>query len=304
MKPYYARGKILLTSEFIILHGAKALAIPLKLGQSLHLKEKKQAGELHWEAGFESGNWLEVTIALEQMEVKNSTDDDKAENLLNMLTKLLSLKPEFKDELSHYDVHTQLEFNPQFGFGSSSTLTSLLAQWAEVDPMQYHFSFSKGSGYDVACANAESAILYELIDEMPVIEALEYYPPFIDQLWLVYLGEKQDTSKSITAFLNNYTPSPEDTGLFSRLSCSIYRAATLQEFGSLIEEHEGRLSEILDLPVIKDKRFSDLNGYAKSLGAWGGDFALIATPWTSSQTQAYFRTKNIQTWFSFKDIII
>ncbi|MEQ3661167.1 MAG: GHMP kinase, partial [Flavobacterium sp.] len=35
---YYSNGKLLLTGEYVVLDGAKALAVPTKFGQSLSIE--------------------------------------------------------------------------------------------------------------------------------------------------------------------------------------------------------------------------------------------------------------------------
>jgi len=44
---FYSKGKLLLTAEYVVLDGAKALALPTKKGQSLHA-EKNDSGILNW----------------------------------------------------------------------------------------------------------------------------------------------------------------------------------------------------------------------------------------------------------------
>ena len=44
---FYSKGKLLLTGEYLVLDGAKALALPTKKGQSL-LVEKNNSGLLSW----------------------------------------------------------------------------------------------------------------------------------------------------------------------------------------------------------------------------------------------------------------
>ncbi len=302
--PFYARGKLLLTSEFMILHGAKALAVPLTVGQSLGLVRKKELGVLHWDAQYNGKTWFETRLSLEELEIKESNSPEKSENLVHMLKKLLEIKPGFMDQLHTNDVVTHLEFDPGFGFGSSSTLTALLAQWAEIDPMQLHFSISKGSGYDVACASAWSAILYQVINEMPVVQSVDFQPSFMDNMWLVYLGYKQESAKSVAAFLNNYRPDQNDIALYSSLTCELLKAKTADEFGKFMMKHEERLSEILQMPVLKEERFHDLDGYVKSLGAWGGDFALLVTGWDKEKLSSYLQEKGIDTWFSYRELVL
>lgn len=302
--PFYARGKLLLTSEFMILHGAKALAVPLTVGQSLGLVRKKELGVLHWIAKYDGETWFETTLTLEELVIKESSSRDKSENLVHMLKKLLEIKPGFMEQLCAHDVVTRLEFDPGFGFGSSSTLTALLAQWAEIDPMQLHFGISKGSGYDVACASAWSAILYQVINEMPVVQSVDFQPAFMENMWLVYLGHKQVSSKSVAAFLNNYEPAQDDIALYSALTCEMLKAKTADEFGALMVKHEERLSEILQMPVLKEERFYDLDGYVKSLGAWGGDFALLVTEWGEEKLSSYLQKKEIDKWFSYAELVL
>jgi mevalonate kinase len=301
---FYARGKILLTSEFMILHGAKALAVPLTVGQSLERVRKKTLGVLHWNAQYKGETWFETKLLLEKLEIQESTSEDKSENLVHLLKKLLEIKPDFMEQLYSNDVITNLEFDPGFGFGSSSTLTALLAQWAEIDPMQLHFHISKGSGYDVACASAWSAILYQVINEMPVVQSVDFQPAFIDNMWLVYLGQKQESAKSVAAFLNNYEPDQNDIALYSALTCEMLKAKTVDEFGALMVRHEERLSEILEMPALKTRRFQELDGYVKSLGAWGGDFALVVTGWERERLRTYLDSIGIETWFSYRDLVL
>jgi mevalonate kinase len=307
---FYARGKLLLTSEFMILHGAKALAVPLTVGQSLEpvAKEKTgdrtKTGELRWTAQHGHDTWFETTLSLEGLDIIATMNEDKSKNLVHMLRTLLEIKPAFIEQLHTHDVITRLEFDPAFGFGSSSTLTALLAQWAEIDPMQLHFHISKGSGYDVACASAESAILYQVVNEMPVIQSVDFQPGFMDQMWLVYLGHKQDSSESVAAFLNNYEPDQDDIARYSAITVEMLRAQTAEEFGALMHSHEERLSEILDIPVLKQKLFPDLDGYAKSLGAWGGDFALLVSPWEREKLASYLRGKGISTWYAYNELVL
>lgn len=304
MEGYHANGKILLTSEFMILHGSKALAAPLNKGQALHLTTKSKPGHLHWIASFNDKIWFETVISLENFSIITTTSRDKSINLINILVNAKKINPAFKTHLNNADIITKLEFDPSFGFGSSSTLTSLIAQWAEIDPLQLHFSISRGSGYDVACARAASPILYQVINEMPVIEYVDFNPPFIDNMWLVYLGRKQVSDNSVKTFLNNYAKNQEDIDFFTKLTSQFHQAGTYEELGKIITIHEEKLSRILGVQAIKQSRFPDLEGYVKSLGAWGGDFALLMSEWSEQRISEYLIKKGINYWFHYKDITL
>ena len=45
---YKSNGKILLTSEYLVLDGAQALALPSKFSQSLEVKETKNINQISW----------------------------------------------------------------------------------------------------------------------------------------------------------------------------------------------------------------------------------------------------------------
>ena len=303
-KEYYARGKILITSEFIILHGAKALAAPLTLGQKLIPLEKSKSDHLHWIAEFNDKPWFETTLDLNDYSIIKTTSEEKSKHLAYMIERLIDIVPGFKNILHNHDVLTKLEFNPMYGFGSSSTLTSLLSQWAGIDPMQYHFNISKGSGYDVACANTSKPIIYQLIGDMPVVENIDYTPPFIENMWLIYLGKKQVSSESVSRFLNNYESNSEDINIFNSLTNAFIQAKDIEEAGEVIQEHENRISKILNIETLKQSRFPDLHGYVKSLGAWGGDFALLISEWNDDQLNRYLLNKNILQKYKFGAIVL
>lgn len=294
----------MLSSEFMILYGARALAVPLKLGQSLERVSKKKADTLHWKAVFGEDTWFEAVLNLPGFGILETTSEEIAAGLVQLLKKVVELSPGFEGQLKTYDVVTRLEFNPAFGFGSSSTLTSLLANWSATDPLQLHFSISRGSGYDVACAEANSPLLYQLINEMPVIQSVDFQPEFSRNLWFVYLGEKQKTGESVAAFLTNYKAVAGDIDYFTALTQKFVHAHDLAEFGEVMEEHEARLSEVLKIPTLKTQRFEDLEGYAKSLGAWGGDFALIATPWDRETLEGYLSGKGYKKWFAYNELAL
>ena len=56
---YRANGKLLLSGEYLVLHGALALAVPLKKGQTLDVYSGKP-GFLQWEAYHPDGLWIQA----------------------------------------------------------------------------------------------------------------------------------------------------------------------------------------------------------------------------------------------------
>jgi hypothetical protein len=53
---------------------------------------------------------------------------------------------------------------------------------------------------------------------------------------------------------------------------------------------------------VKDKFFKDYWGQVKSLGAWGGDFAMVTSDRSPSETRDYFAEKGFTTFIPFSEI--
>ena len=50
MKRFF-KGKLLLTAEYFVLHGAQSLALPTRLGQHFEFQSKPQQNILNWTSG-------------------------------------------------------------------------------------------------------------------------------------------------------------------------------------------------------------------------------------------------------------
>jgi mevalonate kinase len=205
--------------------------------------------------------------------------------------------------LFKWDVETILEFSPQWGFGSSSTLTALLSEWAEVNPLDLHFMISHGSGYDVACAIANGPIHYKIRDNGPHYQHVPFHPPFSNQIYFAWLGNKQSTAKHLDQLPASFNPDYEDIRHFSMLTRKMIEATDLHSFRELMEEHEAVLSKKLGMERISSSRFKGCPGTVKSLGAWGGDFVMIATDSTQKELFDYLYERDINVIFSYADII-
>ncbi len=80
-------------------------------------------------------------------------------------------------------------------------------------------------------------------------------------------------------------------------------ATELSEFRQLMEEHEAKLSELIKLDRVSETRFPELPGSVKSLGAWGGDFVMIATESNSETLYNYLDKKGFKTIFRYNDLV-
>jgi len=76
---------------------------------------------------------------------------------------------------------------------------------------------------------------------------------------------------------------------------------TLETFQFLMQNHENIISNIIKKKPIKETLFNDFNGSIKSLGAWGGDFVLVAS---EVDPTSYFKNKGFNTIIPYQDMIL
>ena len=300
---YHSYGKFLLTGEYLVLKGALALALPLKLGQTLTV-EMVCTPSLQWNAYKPDDPWFSVTLNPKNLEIIHSDDLPKAEKLRQILYAVKQLNPKVF-EGNNLKFTTHLDFNPEWGLGSSSTLIANLARWANVNPYELLKLTFGGSGYDIACATAVQPIYYQLIDGKPQVETCDFQPSFADHLFFIYQGQKQSSSKEIKAFLAKANPIDlqKDIDAVSEISRAVPKCQSLDEFAMLMQCHERIIARCIGQEPVQ-KRFPDFEGILKSLGAWGGDFILAATEWTENQVREYFKKHSLEVIFGYNEIVL
>ncbi len=317
---FKSHGKFLLTGEYLVLKGATALALPLKFGQSMDVETlDKDENLIYWNAYIKSTdngrqttdsetNWFSAVLNKTDFSIVSSDDIEKAERLSNILKQAKLLNNNIFTEDNDYRFQCHLDFNPQWGLGSSSTLISNISEWANVNPYQLLSSTFKGSGYDIACAKAEGPIFYNVnrqqtTDNGPIVRETDFNPPFKDNLYFIYRGLKQNSSNEVKAFLDKKKNFEEEVKSISKISEILPDLQTLRDFCYFIKIHEEIMSKCLEQKRLK-KYFSDFEGEIKSLGAWGGDFFMAATEWDFEKTKDYFENKGLNVVLKYKDIVL
>lgn len=300
---YYSHGKLLLTGEYLVMFGAKSLAVPVNFGQSM-LVEENCTKKLNWKAYIQNEEWFIAELLLPDLEVLTACDRNKVLFLTKVLNEARNINPYFLNTDKGFEVTTRLDYPQQWGLGSSSTLISNIAKWAEIDAMQLNKNISEGSGYDIACATADGPILYQLKNDLPYWSHVTFFPAFRNQLYFVFLGKKQDTSNSIIHFKKNYQFHPSDVTYISTLTMQLLHAGTLEKAILTIDRHESFLSALLGIETVKNTFFDDFHGSIKSLGAWGGDFALVASEKTFDEVKRYFNSKGFNTVLKFEEMVL
>ena len=159
----------------------------------------------------------------------------------------------------------------------------------------------KGSGYDIACAQHNSPIFYQLIAQKPIVTPFYFNPVFQENLFFVFLNQKQNSKEGIVKFRERQQDFSNEIARISAISELFLKSKSLENFNELIIEHEQIISTIINLKPVKEKVFPDYFGEIKSLGAWGGDFVLATG---NESTPNYFKNKGFETVFNYDKIIL
>lgn len=303
MTTFKSNGKLLITGEYVVLDGAKSLAIPTKYGQSLKVEEDN-SNSLTWKSYDEKGNiWFENSFTLDNGEILKTieNDNDISSRLVQILEAVQQLNPNFLKTQKGYKISTHLEFNRKWGLGTSSTLINNIAQWADVNAYQLLEKTFGGSGYDIACAKHNTSITFQLDkNNQPLVVPIDFNPSFKDQLYFVYLNQKQNSRDGIKAYKTLNKLNSSVICEVNSLTESIINCSELTVFENLITKHEELIGQLIDQTPIKSRLFDDYNGCIKSLGAWGGDFILATS---ESDPSDYFKSKELDVIIPFTEMV-
>ncbi len=300
-KEFYSNGKLLLSGEYAILDGAEGWAIPTKYGQHLKVNETNTK-TLSWRSIDADGTvWFTGSYTLKDFKEIGSTNEEISKNLIHILNEIRKLEPNFLTNTEGCKVQTELTFPRVWGLGTSSTLIANLSSWAKVDPYTLLSKTFGGSAYDIACAQNDGPIIFQLKDKVPIITNIDTTPPFTEALFFIYLNQKKNSREAIAAYQSLKSDKAKLTQDISELTRKMISSKNLRDFEELLNAHERRLSRVLQTTPIKEKLFKDYQGSIKSLGAWGGDF-ILATG--NEETPEYFKSKGYSVVLPFSKMIL
>lgn len=302
-RTFYSNGKLLITGEYLVLDGAKAFALPTKMGQNIIIEEGNN-NEIIWKSYDADGSiWFEDTLLFSDIskEVNPETESVKT-TLTTILHEAFKLNPDFILNSGGYTITTELGFPKSWGLGTSSTLINNIAQWLQIDAFVLLKNSFGGSGYDIACAQNDTPIVYHLEHGNPIVEKATFNPEFTQHLYFVYLNKKQSSKTAIAAYnINKKNNLARTIALNDIITSDVMNATTIQSFASALQKHEVQMSIILETHTIKESLFPDFNGVIKSLGAWGGDFVMAIA---EDNPKAYFTSKGYKTIVPYNEMIL
>ncbi|MAU58804.1 MAG: GHMP kinase [Flavobacteriaceae bacterium] len=295
MQTFYSHGKLLITSEYLILKGAKGLAVPCNKGQFLKFKATNSKN-LNWKSyDFNNRIWFEAIFECKNFNYIKSNKKSISKSLSFILKETRKLNPKFLLTTGG-EIKTQLEFDLNWGLGSSSTLISNLAQLNKINPYKLLSNTYGGSGYDIACSLVKRPIIYEIKNNN--YDEINFNPPFKDKLFFIYLNKKQNSKVEVDRF-ENIEVDEKTIKSINSITEVISKTKEYDEFNFLIRTHEQIISNVINKTSVKKLKFKDFKGEIKSLGAWGGDFILAS----GDDSPSYFKSKGYKTIIKFDDMV-
>ncbi|WP_310557060.1 GYDIA family GHMP kinase [Flavobacterium sp.] len=299
---FYSNGKLLITGEYVVLDGAIALALPTKFGQNLVI-ENGSKQQIVWKSYDADGSvWFDDILLFSEIIAKTSFENNTVKTtLIEILHHAYLLNSNFITTSEGYIISTELTFPKFWGLGTSSTLINNIAQWLTIDAFQLLKNSFGGSGYDIACAQNDSAILYQLVNEKPIVRPIPFDPKFKDQIYFVYLNKKQSSKTAITNYYKKQGNTSKIIPVINEITNAVITNILSTEFVQNLEKHELEMSHILEMQTVKELLFPDFDGVVKSLGAWGGDFVMVVS---KENPYTYFDKKGYEIVLPYSKIIL
>jgi mevalonate kinase len=300
---FYSNGKLLITGEYLVLDGAKALAVPTKYGQTLEISKGPEK-QIKW-ISFDSDKsiWFEDILPFEEIISKTKSDINSGvkNKLIEILHQAYQQNPSFLEQTEGYTVETHLTFPRLWGLGTSSTLLNNIAQWLQIDAFELLRKSFGGSGYDVACAQSDSPIVYHLENNEPHFKKVNFNPPFKENIHFVYLNQKQSSTAAIAHYFAKEHSTDKTIAKINKITFDALDCPNGRDFAHLMEKHQVLMSDILETETVREKLFPDFKGVIKSLGAWGGDFVMVIS---KENPTDYFKSKGFETILTYSDMVL
>ena len=180
-----------------------------------------------------------------------------------------------------YRVEIELEFDQAFGLGSSSTLVSLIAQWAKVDALELQEKVFGGSGYDAAVSSVQKPLIYWKNDKKKPNWALWQMDLEVSKDWfLCFPGIKVNSRRSLKEVKKQLELISTDSFMMAQLDNilqQIKSADTADSMELSLEIWQAFIAQSLGLKTAyQDLKIEQMKGgLCKYLGAWGGDVFLV-----------------------------
>ena len=300
---FYSNGKLLITGEYTVLDGADAFALPTKYGQYLHVNKGEDLFIKWTSFDTDKNTWFQDTLSFSDIK-KGETEsiNPVTQTLVKILHTANGMNPEILSGSKGFNVVTELTFPRYWGLGTSSTLINNIAQWFAIDAFILLKNSFGGSGYDIACAQNNTPIIYNIGNPTPTVKNISFNQEFSNNIYFVYLNQKQNSRSAIAAYNEKKSNITSIVTQINNITEKLLSTDNIERFMELLDKHTAIMSNVLETPPVKEELFPDFTGSVKSLGAWGGDFVLAVSK--NSNTATYFKQKGYPVIIPYKDMIL
>lgn len=301
---YYSNGNLILTGEYFVLIGATSLVVPLKFGQKMKVKmELSDHDVIIWETYEFNNLWFKAIYKTNGLEILQTNNMKKSIWIRDLLKLTEKLKPDTFEKQIKYTIRCDIQYNFNWGWGSSSNTINNIATWAGIDPFELNRLITGGSGYDIAASITAYPFLYRINNCESEILPVSFDPIFKDSVYFIYREKKQSTTDSLKQNYKLLLKNKPEIENITELTGEILHCDNIKDFMKYMVKHEEITSKMLGSPRLKNQCFNDFKGEVKSLGAWGGDFFMVATNLEYREVLKYFHERGFHTIFRFEDII-
>lgn len=299
VETYYSQGKFLITGEYLVMAGAEAIVLPINKGQYLKIFEAEDEN-LHWQSFYKEQAWFEAIFDPESFEILKTSDQQSTAYITSLLKNAAQLSNKRKT-LRNISIRTELEFDKEWGMGSSSTLLVNLSYLFDINAFDLHSKVSHGSGFDVAAALSDFPVRYRIRKNNREILPVHMPELFFDHTYFIYLGEKADSGIAVEDFHSRNKDLKMPVKYINEITAQFTELEDVQELSNITGEHEEFMGKVLCLES-PTNHFPDYSYGMKSLGAWGGDFIMAVNPNGKEEVEQYFKHKGYTLIFSANEL--
>ena len=296
---FKSHGKLMITGEYFVLHGAKSLLLPTKFYQDMTVSRLNEGSSILWESYDQNNSkWFSAKFNLPDLAIQGEETKEKI-FLKKILDFIVKKNPKSFENNSGINIKTRMDFNRSWGLGSSAILINNLSSYFGLDPFEVSKNVTNSSGADIASTKISKPIIFSVNDKKPYYKEVNFNPPFLKNLLFVFLNKKQSSEKEVEKF-KKIRVEDDEIRIISKITNQILNCKKIDDFNDLIEKHESIISSKIKKETVKNLLFKDFNGSIKSLGAWGGDFVLACG---QNNLKKYFKNKGFGISFSFNEML-
>ena len=296
---FKSHGKLMITGEYFVLHGAKSLLLPTKFFQDMIVSKQNKGSSILWESYDQNNSkWFSTKFNIPDLTIQGEKTKEKI-FLKKILDFVAKKKPNIFENNSGINIKTRMDFNRRWGLGSSAILINNLSNYFGLDPFEVSKNVTNSSGADIASTKISKPIIFSNNDKKPYYKEVHFNPPFSKNLLFVYLNKKQSSEKEVEKF-KKIRIEDDEIRTISDITNQVLRCKKIDDFNDLIEKHESIISSKIKKETVKNSLFKDFNGSIKSLGAWGGDFVLACG---HNNLKNYFKNKGFGISYSFNEML-